>query len=91
MSLATRPSYNDYPEALALRALGFFGNGRRVELDRHLEREGLSGELRTPPVRREVLSAVLDFLVTNEAALVMFAHAVDLPPEAAYEARRRFD
>jgi hypothetical protein len=84
-------AYTDYPEALALRALGFFGNGRRVELDRYLESSGLRGEVRTPPVRREVLSAVLDFLVANEAALILFAHAVDLPPEAAYEARRKFD
>jgi hypothetical protein len=91
MTASSQTSYRDYPETLALRALGFFGNGRRGELDHYLEREGLKGEIRTPPVRREVLSAVLDFLVANEAALVMFAHAVDLPPEAAYEARRRFD
>ena len=90
MPPSSHRSYNDYPEALALRALGFFGNGR-AELDRYLERSGLRGEVRTPPVRREVLSAVLDFLVANEAALILFAHAVDLPPEAAYEARRKFD
>jgi hypothetical protein len=91
MTQSAHASYATYPEAVALRALGFFGNGRRVELDRYLEREGLGGEVRTPPVRREVLSAVLDFLVTNEAALILFAHAVDLPPEAAYEARRKLD
>lgn len=90
MRNSAHASYTDYPEAVALRALGFFGNGKR-ELDRYLEREGLGGEVRVPPVRREVLSAVLDFLVSNEAALIMFAHAVDLPPEAAYEARRKFD
>lgn len=90
MTSSAHPSYIDYPEALALRALGFFADGK-VELDRYLEREGLRGEIRTPPVRREVLSAVLDFLVANEAALILFAHAVDLPPEAAYEARRKFD
>jgi len=82
-------AYSDHPENLALRALGFFGTGRRAELDRYLESSGLDGEVRTPPVRREVLSAVLDFLVANEAALILFAHAIDLPPEAAYEARRK--
>ena len=90
MNPSSHRSYTDSPESLALRALGFFGDGR-VELDRYLEREGLGGEIRNPPVRREVLSAVLDFLVANEAALILFAHAVDLPPEAAYEARRKFD
>lgn len=90
MTFSARRSYTDNPEILALRALGFFGDGRR-ELDRYLEREGLGGEVRTPPVRREVLSAVLDFLVANEQALILFTHAVDLPPEAAYEARRLLD
>ena len=90
MTNSAHTSYATYPEAVALRALGFFGNGK-AELDRYLEREGLGGEVRTPPVRREVLSAVLDFLVANEAALILFAHAVDLPPEAAYEARRKMD
>lgn len=82
-------SFRDYPEAVALRALGYFHH--RTELDRFLEKAGLDGEIRQPPVRREVLAKVLDFLVENEAALIQFSHAVDLPPEAAYEARRRFD
>jgi hypothetical protein len=82
-------SFRDYPEAVALRALGYFHH--RSELDRFLEKAGLDGELRQPPVRREVLAKVLDFLVENEAALIQFSSAVDLPPEAAYEARRRFD
>ena len=82
-------SFRDYPEAVALRALGYVHH--RAELDRFLEEAGLDGEVRQPPVRREVLAKVLDFLVGNEAALIQFSHAVDLPPEAAYEARRRFD
>jgi len=82
-------SFRDYPEAVALRALGYFHH--RADLDRFLARSGLEGELREPPVRREVLAKVLDFLLENEAALIQFSHAVDLPPEAAYEARRRFD
>ncbi len=82
-------SFRDYPEAVALRALGYFHH--RSELDSFLEKAGMDGEVRQPPVRREVLAKVLDFLVENEAALIQFSHAVDLPPEAAYEARRRFD
>ena len=82
-------SFRDYPEAVALRALGYVHH--RVALDRFLASAGLDGEVRQPPVRREVLAKVLDFLVENEDALIRFSHAVDLPPEAAYEARRRFD
>lgn len=82
-------SFRDYPEAVALRALGFFRH--RTELDRFLASAGLDGEVRRPPIRREVLAKVLDFLLENEAALIQFSHAVDLPPEAAYEARRQFD
>ena len=89
MAAPQNSSFRDYPEAVALRALGYVNH--RAELDAFLARSGLAGELRQPPVRREVLSAVLDFLVGNEAALVQFSHAVDLPPEAAYEARRKFD
>jgi hypothetical protein len=79
-------SFRNYPEAVALRALGYFPH--RVELDSFLASAGLDGEIRCPPVRREVLTKVLDFLVGNEAALIQFSHAVDLPPEATYEARR---
>ncbi len=89
MAAPQNSSFRDYPEAVALRALGYVNH--RAELDEFLARSGLDGELRQPPVRREVLAAVLEFLVENEAALIQFSHAVDLPPEAAYEARRKFD
>jgi len=89
MTAAQDFSFRDYPEAVALRALGYFHH--RAELDRFLASAGIDGEVRQPPVRRDVLAKVLDFLLENEAALIQFSHAVDLPPEAAYEARRRFD
>ena len=81
-------SFRDHPETVALRALGF--SHHRAELDCFLAQAGMDGEIRRPPVRREVLAKVFDFLLGNEAALIQFSHAVDLPPEAAYEARRLF-
>jgi hypothetical protein len=89
MAVSPDFSFRHYPEAVALRALGYFNH--RTDLDSFLASAGLDGEIRQPPVRREVLAKVLDFLVANEAALIQFSQAVDLPPEAAYEARRMFD
>jgi hypothetical protein len=88
MTVSQDFSFRDYPEAVALRALGFFPH--RAELDRFLASAGIDGEVRQPPVSREVMAKALDFLLENEAALIQFSHAVDLPPEAAYEARRLF-
>ncbi len=80
-----------HPEAVALRVLGFVASDR-PELDRFLSETGLSqGDLKRVPICLEYLAAILDFLVTNEAALLRFARAVDLPPEAVHEARHMFD
>ena len=80
----------DHPEALALRAFGFV-QSRRRERERFLAGTGLSeADLGRRPVHREHLAAILDFLIADEAALLDFARTIDLPPEAAYEARRLF-
>lgn len=78
------------PEALAIRALGFIA-GNRTVLERLLSQAGRSHvDLNREPIDRKLLMATLDFLVADETALIEFSCAVDLPPEAAYEARRRF-
>ena len=76
------------PEALALRAFGFIG-ARASERENFLSRSGLSpADLVRRPVNPEHLVAALDFLIANETALLAFAAALDLTPDAAYEARR---
>ena len=78
----------DTPESVAIRALGFVAS-RRGELDRFLSRTGLSpADLKCRPAKPHHLTAILDFLITDENALQEFSRAVNLPPEAAYEARR---
>ena len=90
MSVSERFSRADFPELLALRALGFLASDA-AEFDRFLQRSGIvPDEISKPPFRKAVLAATLDFLVTNETALVRFSNAFDVPPEAAYEARRKF-
>lgn len=75
-------------EALALRAFGFIG-GRPSEREDFLSRCGLSSaDLARRPVRPEHLVAALDFLIANEPALLAFTAVLDVPPDAAYEARR---
>lgn len=82
---------SEQPEAVALRALGFVTNDR-TELQRFLSRTGLSAaDLQRQPIDRRHLSAVLDFLLDDETVLTRFTRAVDLPAEAAYEARRLFN
>lgn len=81
----------DGPEALALRAAGFV-IANRPALDSFLVEAGLSAaELSQRPIEPRHLAAVLDFLIAHEAVLLEFARRVDLPPEAAYEARRMFN
>jgi Protein of unknown function (DUF3572) len=78
----------DSPEAVAIRALGFLSS-RNGALDRFLSRSGLSpADLTRRPANPTHLTAILDFLITDETTLQEFARTVDLPPEAAYEARR---
>ncbi len=86
--LAAATSGADHWRSVAVRALGFVADDR-LELDRFLARAGLSrADLLQRPVATTHLTAVLDFLITNETALQKFARKVDLPMEAAYEARR---
>ena len=91
MSIPQMLPIPDFPEILALRAFGFISRDK-TELARFLDRADLHpGEVRTMPIRREVLAAALDFLVKDEEILVKFARTLDLPLEAAYEARRQLD
>ncbi len=79
-----------HPDTVAIRALGFLANNRD-DLQRFLEWAGLShADLRRHPLEPGHLAAVLDFLVMNETTLLDFSRKTDLPPEAAYEARRVF-
>ena len=65
-------------ECIAIRAWAF------------LNRDGRAGpEVEARALPRETLTKALDALITNEKALQAFAALIDVPPEAAYEARRR--
>ncbi|HLI11952.1 MAG TPA: DUF3572 family protein [Alphaproteobacteria bacterium] len=76
------------PRTVAVRAWGFVASNRPV-LEGFLAATGLSrSDLEGRPIDRERLATVLDFLIANEARLLEFSRAADLPPEAAYEARR---
>lgn len=78
----------DHWRSVAVRALGFVA-GDRLELDRFLAGAGISrADIERRPVATTHLTAVLDFLITNQTALQTFARKVDIPLEAAYEARR---
>lgn len=82
---------SEQPESVALRALGFVASDH-TELERFLSSSGLSADdLARKPVDRRHLSAVLDFLLADEKVLDRFTRTVDLPAEAAYEARRLFN
>lgn len=77
------------PQTVAVRALGFLASNR-PEFDRFLSHAGLSrDDLDRYPISRKYLTAILDFLIMNEPVLLGFSRIVGLPPEAAYEARRK--
>lgn len=77
------------PQTVAVRALGFLSSNRQ-EFDRFLSHSGLSrDDLDRYPISRKHLTAILDFLIMNETALLGFSRVVGLPPDAAYEARRK--
>jgi hypothetical protein len=81
----------DNPEVIALRALGFVSSDRD-QLNRLLLHTGMTRtDLTQQPIAQRHLAAILDFLLSNETTLLKFSRAVDLPPEAAYEARRLFN
>lgn len=74
--------------SMALRALAFVKSAqpiwRRFQSDAGLS--CLDGRDRAP--RPHELVALLDFLIADERTLRAFSRRVELPPEAAYEARR---
>lgn len=77
----------DGSETLAIRAFGFLLNSG-VETERLFSHIGIKQADLVRPLRPEQMAATLDFLIKNEAALLNFARTVDVPPHAAYEARR---
>lgn len=77
------------PQTVAVRALGFLSSNG-PEFDRFLSGTGLSrDDLDHHPIPGEHMTAILDFLITNEPTLLRFSRTIGLPPEAAYEARRK--
>lgn len=85
--LNTGTALSDLPETLATRALGFVINnpGR---LRKFLSFARLSrADVKRPRMNRENLAAVLDYLIADETTLLKFVRAVDLLPEAVYDAR----
>ena len=77
----------DDSETLAIRAFGFLLNGE-IEKERLFLRIGIRRVDSERPLRPEHMVATLDFLISNELTLLKFARTVELPPDAAYEARR---
>ena len=81
---------DDYPDVVAKRAAGFISSSG-PERDRFLARSGLTAaELGRRPLDHRHMTAILDFLVGDEAALSKFARTTDFPVEVAYEARRLY-
>lgn len=77
-----------WPETVALRAAGFVV-GHGATRDRFIAEVGLPlSELSRCPILPQHLAAVLDFMIAHEPVLLAFVRSVDLPLEAAYEARR---
>ncbi len=82
---------NASPEALALHALGWIvGDGDRAA--RLLALTGLTPEdLRARIGDPSLLAAVLGFLEAHEPDLIACADALEVPPVALIDARRRLD
>lgn len=76
-------------EDLAVQALAFLA-GRPEDLGRFLAVSGIGPtELRQAARQPEFLSGVLDYLLSEEALLVAFAAANELPPEDVAAAAMR--
>lgn len=76
-------------EVLALRALAFLA-ADETWLAGFVKMTGIHPEeLRRRAAEPTFLGAVLDFLLANEALLIAFAEAGELPPETVGAARRR--
>ena len=73
-------------ETLALQALGHLA-GAQEDFDRFLTISGLdAASLRTRAAEPEVLGAVLDFLLRNEALLVDFCETASVPAKDVHMA-----
>jgi hypothetical protein len=78
-------------EMIAINALQFLA-GRPEELARFVALSGIDpADLRRLAGDSEFLSGILDFLLADEALLLVFAAEAGLPPEKIANARRRFD
>jgi hypothetical protein len=78
-------------EALAIKALSFLA-GRPEELGRFLALTGIDpAGLRHAAAEPGFLGGVLDFLLQDEALMMVFADAEGVPPTALARARHRLD
>lgn len=78
----------EFAETVALRALGWLA-AEADRLDGFLAVSGMApGQLRARAQEPEVLAAVLDFLLAEDARVLDFAGAAGLAPEAVAAARR---
>jgi hypothetical protein len=76
----------DTAETLALEALGHLA-GAEEDFDRFLTVSGLdAASLRARASEPEVLAAVLDFLLRNEALLVDFCETASVPAKDVHMA-----
>lgn len=82
-----QPLARDAAELLAIRALGWIA-GRDETAERFLAASGASaGELGTRAADPEFLGFVLDFLLSDEMALVAFANESGVAPDWPLRAR----
>lgn len=86
----TLPPAHD-AEAVAIAALQFLA-GRPEELGRFLTLSGIDpADLRKLAADTEFLGGILDFLLADEALLLVFATEAGLAPEAIAGARRSLE
>lgn len=77
----------DEAQTIALRALTFFAADAE-RMGRFCDLTGLDpAEIRTRASDADVLASVLDALLGDESALLVFATENDIPPERIYPAR----
>jgi hypothetical protein len=87
MRKSMRPQAREEAQTLALSALAFLA-GERARLVRFLDVTGLGpDELRARAADPALLAAVLDHLLTDESALLVFAASAGVAPEAVAPAR----
>ena len=91
MDRSTKQNVEHDAEILAIQALTFLA-GQPEELDRFLGLTGIDpDDLRRLAGDPALLGGVLDFLLQDEALLLVFCEENALAPEVIGKARRRLD